>query len=102
MHTFWGGLDHFDPAGHVFLRGNGRQAAFGWPDAPRIEELREAWLGAPSPAMQKRLAEEIQSQAFQDVPYIPLGQRLTPTVHRKDLGGVLEGIPVFWNVRREG
>jgi len=100
MHTFWGGLDHFDPAGHVFLRGNGRQAAFGWPDSPRIEELRNEWLRAPDPAAQKKLAEDLQRQAFQDVPYIPIGQRLNPTVYQKNLSGVLEGIPVFWNVRK--
>ena len=101
MHTFWGGLDHFDPAGHVFLRGNGRQAAFGWPDSRRIEDLRDAWLRAPDEATQQHLARDLQTQAFQDVPYIPIGQRLNPTAYRKNLTGVLDGIPVFWNVKRE-
>jgi peptide/nickel transport system substrate-binding protein len=100
MHTFWSGLDHFDPVGHVFLRGNGKQAIFGWPDAPRIEELRAEWLRAPDLEAQKRIAAQIQAQAFQDVPYIPLGQRVLPTAFRSSLSGVLNGIPVFWNVRK--
>lgn len=100
MHTLWSGLDHFDPSGHVFLRGNAKQAAFGWPDAPRIEELRTAWLRAPDLEAQKKIAEQLQVQAFQDVPYIPVGQRLFPTAYQKRLSGVLDGIPVFWNVRK--
>ena len=100
MHTFWSGLDHFDPSGHVFLRGNAKQAVYGWPEAPRIEELRDAWLRAPDLTAQKQLAEQLQAQAFQDVPYIPLGQRVGPTAYHKRLDGVPDGIPAFWNIRK--
>jgi peptide/nickel transport system substrate-binding protein len=98
--TSWAGLDQLDPAGHVFLRGNGRDAAPGWPTSPRIEELRNAWLRAPDLASQKNIAEQIQLQAFQDVPYIPLGQAISPTAYRDDLVGMLDGLPLFWNLRR--
>lgn len=98
--TFWGGLDHFDPAVHVFLRGNGAQAAPGWPDSPRLETLRTDWLNAADPAEQRRISEAIQRQAFQDVPYIPLGQQRGITAYRRDITGVLDGVPVYWNVRR--
>jgi peptide/nickel transport system substrate-binding protein len=98
--TSWSGLDMFNPAGHVFLRGNGRAASPGWPTSPRIEELRDAWFLAPDLASQKKICEQIQLQAFQDVPYIPLGQTITPTAYRSDLTGVLDGLPLFWNVRR--
>ncbi|MCW3473497.1 ABC transporter substrate-binding protein [Limobrevibacterium gyesilva] len=98
--TSWSGLDQFNPAGHVFLRGNGRNAAPGWPTSPKIEELRDAWLRAPDLAAQQKIAEQLQLQAFQDVPYIPLGQTITPTAYRADLTGLLDGLPLFWNVRR--
>jgi peptide/nickel transport system substrate-binding protein len=39
-------------------------------------------------------------EAFQDVPYYPLGQYFRLSAFRTDLSGVLHGIPVFWNVRR--
>jgi peptide/nickel transport system substrate-binding protein len=42
----------------------------------------------------------MQLQAFQDVPYVPLGQYFMPTSYQKNLTGVLAGNPVFWNVRR--
>ena len=98
--TSWGGVDQFNPAVHAFLRGNGRDGIFGWPVSPRIEELRAEWFRAPDLATQKKLAEQLQLQAFQDVPYIPLGQTRSPTAYRRELKGVLSGMPIFWNITR--
>ncbi len=98
--TSWAGSDHINPSGHVFLRGNGEQAAPGWPNSPRIEALRNEWLRTEGLADQQRLAREIQLQAFEDVPYIPLGQTITTTAYRGDLTGMLDGLPLFWNIRR--
>jgi len=98
--TSWSGLDHATPAGHPFLRGNGRAAAPGWPDSPVVEALRDEWLSSPDPAAQFSLAEQIQAQAFRDVPYVPLGQQFQQTAYRAELSGVLPGMPVFWNVVR--
>ncbi len=98
--TSWAGTDHTNPAGHVFLRGNWRDAAPGWPNSPRIEALRSDWMQAKGQDAQKKLAEQLQLQAFQDVPYIPLGQTITPTAHRSDLTGMLDGLPLFWNIKR--
>jgi peptide/nickel transport system substrate-binding protein len=98
--TSWSGLDQFNPAGHVFLRANGRNAAPGWPTSEKLESLRDDWLKAPDLAAQKKLAEQMQLQAFEDVPYIPLGQTITPTAFRSDLTGMLDGLPLFWNIKR--
>jgi peptide/nickel transport system substrate-binding protein len=98
--TSWAGADHLNPAGHVFLRGNGKDAAPGWPSSPKIEELRAAWLRASDGETQKKLAQQLQLQAFEDVPYIPLGQTVTASGHRSDLTGMLTGLPLFWNIQR--
>ncbi|WP_114375270.1 ABC transporter substrate-binding protein [Elioraea thermophila] len=100
--TNWAGLDHINPAGHHAMRGSGAQAWPGWPDIPRIEELREAWFDAPDLEAQKRIAAEIQKVVLEEVPYIPLGQFFQPLAHRRSITGVMQpfGIPVFWNVRR--
>ena len=100
FHTGWSGLDMINPAGHVFLRGNGKAATVGWPTSPTIEELRDAWFKAPDLAAQKILADKLQLQAFEDVPYIPLGQSFIPTAYQANLTGMLQGSPVFWNIRR--
>lgn len=98
--TSWSGLDHVNPAGHPFLRGNGRAAAPGWAVSPTLEMLRDQWLQATDLAAQKALAERMQAQAFIDVPYVPLGQQFQQTAHRAELSGILPGMPVFWNVKR--
>ena len=98
--TSWGGVDQFNPAVHVFLRGNGRDGLFGWPVSPRIEQLRAAWFSAPDLPAQQRICEQLQLQAFEDVPYIPLGQVLGATAYRANLKGVLTGLPLFWNITR--
>jgi len=94
------GANQLDPASHLLLRGNGKAAQFGWPTMPKIEELRAQWFDAKTAGEQKKIAEQIQLQAFEDVPYIPLGQSIPPTAYRSTLTGILNGHPFFWNVRR--
>ena len=99
--TYWSGQDHLSPAGHVFLRGTGEKGGnWGWPESAKIEELREAWFAAPDLAGQKKVAEEMQREAFNFVPYVPLGQVRGMTAYRKNITGVLQGIPAFWNLQR--
>lgn len=100
FNTFWSGLDQFNPVEHVFLRGNGKNGAVGWPSAPKIEALRRQWIDAPDLAAQKKLAVQLQLQALRDVPYIPLGQFFPATAYRKDIADILNGFVIFWNVRR--
>jgi peptide/nickel transport system substrate-binding protein len=94
------GMDALSPASHVALRGNGGQAFAGWPDCPGLETLRNQWLDAPDFAAQRKIAAEIQAQAFIDVPYFPLGTFYPSTVFRSYLTGVLDGQAIFWNVQR--
>jgi peptide/nickel transport system substrate-binding protein len=96
---FWGS-ECVSPAAHTTLRSSGTQAWFGWPSSPRIEALREQWIDTPDPAAQHTLAAEIQKQAFEDVPYYPLGFYYSPTAYRADLTGIVNGGPFFWNIRR--
>jgi len=100
FHTAPNGTDFFNPGVHPFLRGKGRSGSIGWPTSMRIEELRDEWFAADDLAAQTKVAEQLQVQAFQDVPYVPLGQWFAPTAHHKDLQGMLTGLPLFWNIRR--
>ena len=98
--TSFTGLDEYTPAGYLGLRGNGTNAWFGWPTAPKLEELRSAWFEAPDAAAQKAIGAQMQAQAFEVVPYLPLGEYLQPTAYNTSLKGVLKGMPIFWNVER--
>jgi peptide/nickel transport system substrate-binding protein len=98
--TFSSGIDFSTPAAHNALRGDGLKAWAGWPTNARIEALRDKWLTTAPLAEQQGLCREMQVEAFQSVPYVPLGLFRQPTVYRSDLKGMLVGQPVFTNVRR--
>lgn len=90
-----------NPGTSFILRGNGPGAWFGWPTEPRLEALRQQWLDAPDIATQKAIGQEIQRQAFDSVPYLPVTQWYAPTAYRKNITGVLDApVMLFWNVRR--
>ncbi len=88
------------PAANNYIRGSGNAAMFGWPNAPRLEELRTQWLETPDVAEQQRICRDMQLQAFQDLPYYPLGVFYPATAYRNSLTGVLDGYSLFYNVRR--
>ncbi|EHM02755.1 Tat pathway signal sequence domain protein [Acetobacteraceae bacterium AT-5844] len=94
------GADLGSPAVHPNLRGDGKSALYGWCQSPALEELRSEWLAAPDLAAQQAVARRMQSQAFADLPYMPLGQISQLTAYKAELTGMLKGVPVFWNVRR--
>jgi len=97
--TTWSGLDQENPAVHTFLRAQGEAGTMGWPSSPKIEAMRTEWIETTDAARRKQLAADLQAQAFEDVPYLPLGQAFGPTAYRSTITGVLEGFPMFWNVR---
>ncbi|SDR52929.1 peptide/nickel transport system substrate-binding protein [Rhizobiales bacterium GAS113] len=98
--TYWSGLDNFNPAVDLALRGNGDGGWFGWPVMPKLENLRTQWFDAPDEAAQKRICGEMQQVVFDDVPFYPLGQLYQTTAFKKELSGVLDGFVLFWNVKR--
>jgi peptide/nickel transport system substrate-binding protein len=100
FHTFWSGLDQLNPAVHASLRANGRDAGRGWPSSSALEALRDRWLESADEAEQIALAAEIQRQAFQDLPYIPLGQLMQRTAFRRNVTDVPMGFAAFWGVRK--
>ncbi len=93
------GTNDFDPASHLGIRGNGKDAWFGWPNAPKLEELRQQWFAAHDLAEQKQVAIEIQKRFWIDVPYIPLGVFYGPTVYARKLTGIRHGFCQFYDVR---
>ena len=92
--------DSGNPIGSTFVSARGQKSPFGWPNDPKIEELRDAFARAPGLAEQKKIAADIQQEIYDQVIYVPLGQWFAPSAWRKSITGMLEGqaVPVFWNV----
>ena len=101
MYPNYVGVAMISPAANNYIRANGDHAMFGWPSSPRLEQLRLQWLETSDLATQQRICREIQQQAFQDVPYYPLGVWYPATAYRNSLTGVLDGTSLFYNVRRK-
>jgi len=100
LFTAFASFDFANPAAHFPLRGNGTDAWFGWPTAPRLEELRDAWFEAPDIAAEQRLARELQTEAMEELPYVPVGAYLSMTALRANLGGRVPGLALYWGIRR--
>jgi peptide/nickel transport system substrate-binding protein len=100
--TSWVGLSVSNPAGHLPLRADGAKAKAWWrPTIERMEQLRDAWFDAPDLAAQKKICEDMQRLAFEEVPFIPLGLSFQPTAFRDTLSGFARTpYPVFWGVRK--
>ncbi len=98
--TYLNGTNNFDPAGQLGIRGNGKDAWFGWPDMPDLEALRTAWFNAPDVAAQKKICVEIQRRFWEDVPYIPLGAFYQPGAWNKAFSGFRIGFPQFYDVKK--
>ncbi len=99
IHTTSSGASLTMPVFHLFLRANGPNAWFGWPDDPEIERLRSAWIEADTPAQGRTIAEQLNRRAMEFMPYIPLGYYWQPSVWRRNVTGVFRTpATVFWNI----
>ncbi len=93
--------EYRDPVFATNTRGNGKDAWFGWPTDEKAEAMRTAWMDSTDEAERKKLAADIQEEAFQNVPFIPLGQYFPPSGWRSNISTPLKGaVPVFWNVSK--
>jgi peptide/nickel transport system substrate-binding protein len=99
--TYQGAADSLNPLVNVPMVGKGTSGGwYGWSEDPKLEELRDSFARATSPEERKKIALEVQKEAYDQVIYVPLGQFQAPSAWRKSLTGVIDGpaTPMFWNV----
>jgi peptide/nickel transport system substrate-binding protein len=102
--TYQGAADSMNPLVNGAMVGKGTNGGwFGWSEDPRLEELRDAYARASSPEARRKIALDVQKEAYDQVIYIPLGQFQAPSAWRKSLSGVIDGpaTPMFWNVEKK-
>jgi len=75
------------------------QPGFGWPKLPQLETLRHPWLAASRADERRRITDDIRTQAFQDMAFLPAGKLFQPIAPARNAVGGLEGIPLFWGSR---
>ena len=96
----YAGVAAADPILLNEMRAIGRAGTFGWPDIPKLVDLRNAWLTAADLASRQAICWQMQAECFDQVPFIPVGVTYQPTAYSKTLTGVLHGLALFYNVRR--
>jgi peptide/nickel transport system substrate-binding protein len=99
IHTTSSGQSLALPVYHLFLRANGANAWFGWPDDPEIERLRNAWVETGDAAESRQIAEQLNRRAMEFMHYLPLGYYWQPSAWRRNVTGVFRApATVFWNI----
>jgi peptide/nickel transport system substrate-binding protein len=100
FHTWTTAFDIVNPAVNAFINSSGDKAWFGWPSSESMEKLRTDWVREPDAAKQKKLAEQIQLLAYDEVPHVSWGQFIAPSAFRKNVQGVLQfGATILWNIQ---
>lgn len=86
-------------AGHA---ATGDKGWFGWPEDARHEQLRDAWVSAPNLDARKKIARDLQENAWNFVPHAYLGQWFDVAAMRSEVKGVigLSDLVPFWNASR--
>jgi len=98
--TGWNIPEAASPLSSPMLGGLGDRSWFGWPEDPKIEELKQKFIATTTDAERKGIAEEFQQHVMDFVHYIPVGEYHTVMGYRKNLTGILPISPVFWNIRK--
>jgi peptide/nickel transport system substrate-binding protein len=99
--TTWGGLSVANPGSSYPLNAVGKTGWFGWANDPKLVDLRQQWFDSPDLAAQQDVCKQIQLEAFQSVPFLPVGQWYQPTAFRTSLTGFVKCANIlFWGVKR--
>jgi peptide/nickel transport system substrate-binding protein len=102
LHTWWSAADMASPALNSGVAGVGDKAFFGWYSSEAMEKLRRDFVAQTDKAKRKHLVDDIQKLAYDEVPYVPWGEFVTPAAVRKNVRGMLTfPAPLLWNVSIE-
>jgi peptide/nickel transport system substrate-binding protein len=99
--TFLPGLEMWDPAGHLALRGNGGAAWSGWPSSPRLESLRDSWFETAAASARAAMGRDFQLANLEDMAFVPAGRWKQPTAYRAGLKDLPRHMPLFYTLKRE-
>jgi peptide/nickel transport system substrate-binding protein len=102
MFPLWSaGVDWTNPATNKFVRANGDDAWFGWPNDPQVEAEVAAWFELKSGADEQAVMRRLNPAALEHVVHVPLGLWLSHQAWRKNVNGIVKGpLPFFWGVTK--
>ncbi len=100
--TAWQGHDIWNPIANAAMDTRGEQSGwFGWGKDDKIIELRGQFMRELDEGKKKKLAEAIQTRAFEVATHAPLGEYSQPMAAGKNISGffVTNG-NMYWNLKK--
>ena len=101
--TAWVAPDIWSPINNAALDARGDKSGwFGWPDGPKLQELRGQFMRETDEVKKRKLAEAIQTEAFDLATHAPLGEYVQPVAIRSNVSGMLTpGMAnIYWNIKK--
>jgi peptide/nickel transport system substrate-binding protein len=101
--TAWVAPDIWSPVNNAALDARGEKSGwFGWPDDPKLQALRGQFMRETDLAKKKKLAEQIQAEAFAIATHAPLGEYVQPVAIRSNISGLITAglANLYWNVKK--
>ena len=101
--TAWVAPDIWSPINNAALDARGDKSGwFGWPLDDKLQDLRARFMRETDPAKKKKLAEEVQAEAFENGTHAPLGEFQAPVAMRSNITGLnTSGLAhMYWNVKK--
>lgn len=103
--TYYGAESAGDPLTYTPLTGDGDKGYFGWPVAPKVEELKTDFMRTTDRVRRKSIAKELQTVALDAGLLAPMGQvKGSVPVRRGVISGLLKvpcSMVVYWNVEKK-
>lgn len=102
-HTTQTGPDIANPVVSIGLISSGPPNAWwGWPKDDEMEKLRGAFARESDPKKQKEIAEKVQIRAYEQVPFLSIGQFYAVTAYRSNLSGVITApVMLLYNIEKK-
>jgi peptide/nickel transport system substrate-binding protein len=101
--TAWVAPDIWNPINNAALDARGEKSGwFGWPDGPKLQELRGQFMRETDAVKKKSLAQAIQAEAFGIATHAPLGEYVQPVAVRPNVEGLISSglANVYWNIKK--
>ena len=100
--TAWVAHDIWNPIANAALDTRGEASGwFGWGKDDKIVELRNQFMRETDEAKKKKLADAIQTRAFEVGTHVPLGEYIQPMAARKNISGFfITNGNIYWNLRK--
>jgi peptide/nickel transport system substrate-binding protein len=99
--TWWIGGDLLNPLSNASLVSDPNKAWPGWPNDPKMEELRAAFANANGLEAQKKAAAAVQQRAYEIGTAANLGIYFVPVGYRDNIKGMIPSpVQFFWNMEK--